>query len=140
MLLKLFLSVVAGAFVGLDREIKGKPTGIRTSSIVCMGTCLFTILAQMMPASYIDRGHLIANLPQGLGFLCAGAILRQDKHVFGLTSAAVLWALGGIGVAIGFGYYSLAFTSTILTVAVVTIVDHFKNKGSFLKNKIGKRR
>lgn len=138
MIYKLILSVVAGALVGLDREIKGKPTGVRTSSIVCMGTCLFALLTQMIPSSYIDRGHLVANLPQGLGFLCAGAILRQDKNVFGLTSAAILWALGGIGVAIGFGYYELAFVSTVLTVFVVTVIDYFQRKKIF-KFKKGKR-
>jgi putative Mg2+ transporter-C (MgtC) family protein len=135
MIFKLLLSVVAGALVGLDREVKGKPTGVRTSAVVCMGTCLFTLLAQMMPSSYIDRGHLVANIPQALGFLCAGAILRQDKNVFGLTSAAILWALGGIGIAIGFGYYELAIVSTILTVLIVTVVDYFQIRKILKLNK-----
>jgi putative Mg2+ transporter-C (MgtC) family protein len=131
MILKLFISVVIGIVIGWDRERKGKPTGIRTCSLVVLGTCLFTLLSQTIPSSYIDRGHLVANLPQALGFLCAGAILRQDTRVFGLTSAAVLWVLGGIGIAIGFGYYAMAILASIFTIGIISFADYLQYKKIF---------
>lgn len=125
MIFRLLLSIVAGILVGLDREIKGKPTGVRTSSMVCMGTCLFTILAQMIPSSYVDRGHLIANIPQGIGMICALAVIADTKnsHIIGLTSASILWVLAAIGVSIGLGFYAPAFTSVFLILAVVYLTD-----------------
>lgn len=128
MIYKLLLSVVAGILVGLDREIKGKPTGTRTSSMVCMGCCLFTILAQMIPSSYIDRGHLIANLPQGIGMICALAVIADPKrnHIIGLTSAAILWVLAAVGISIGLGFYAPAFTAVALILAVVYLTDFIR--------------
>lgn len=133
MIYKLILSVIAGVLVGLDREIKGKPTGTRTSAMVCMGTCLFTILAQMIPSSYIDRGHLIANLPQGIGMICALAVIADPKrnHIIGLTSAAILWVLAGVGVAIGLGFYEPAFVSVGLILIVVYVTDFLRRNQIF---------
>lgn len=133
MIEKLLLSVVAGVLVGLDREKKKKPTGIRTSAMVCMGCCLFTILAQMIPSSYIDRGHLIANLPQGIGMICALAVIADTKrnHIIGLTSAAILWVLAAVGVSIGLGFYGIAFEAIVLILTVVYVTDFLRRKQVF---------
>lgn len=109
-LLRLFLSAVAGGIVGLEREITGKPAGLRTMILVSLGSGLFMILSlSAFPAGSSDLGRIAAGVVTGIGFLGAGAIFREGVTIRGLTTAATIWVTCGLGLAIGAGLYLEAF-------------------------------
>jgi len=95
----LLLSTVLGAIVGYEREVHERPAGLRTHMLVCMGAALITILSKTGP----DPTRIAAQIVTGIGFLGAGTILRQGNMVRGLTTAASLWTVSAIGMAVGFG-------------------------------------
>jgi putative Mg2+ transporter-C (MgtC) family protein len=114
--LRLSVAALIGALVGLEREIRGKPAGMRTHSLVCMGAALFATLS----GSSIDPDFRIAaNVVVGVGFLGAGMIIRTADRVIGLTTAAEVWALAAIGIAIGLGYYLVTVTAVALLYTVL---------------------
>lgn len=117
--LRVLLAVALGAAVGYERESEGKAAGLRTHILVCLGACLFTIAGLVFGSA--DSGRVAAGVVTGVGFLCAGAIMRQEGVVRGLTTAAGVWAVAAIGVAVGVGLYLLALATT----AVVYITLHF---------------
>ncbi|HEY3414133.1 MAG TPA: MgtC/SapB family protein [Armatimonadota bacterium] len=97
---RLLLSTVLGAFVGLQREQSGRPAGLRTHTLVCIGSALITIVSE----SYVgDEARIAAQIISGIGFLGAGTIIREGKTVRGLTTAASLWAVAGLGIGCGRG-------------------------------------
>lgn len=115
-LLKILTALTLGACIGLEREISDKAAGLRTNILICVGACLFTVVSLI--AFGIRDAHIQAQLVTGIGFLGAGAIMREGEHVKGLTTAATIWAVAAIGMTVGFGYYTLAgmVTLTILFV------------------------
>lgn len=101
--LKLVLSALIGAFIGMERQTHGRPAGLRTHTLVCLGSTLFTICSYAIAGQESDPGRVAAQIVAGIGFLGAGTIMRQGSIVIGLTSAASIWATAGIGMAIGVG-------------------------------------
>ena len=124
-LLRLALAGVLGAAIGLEREIREREAGLRTHLLVCVGSALFTIvsaygfrdfLVHGGPVIRADPTRIAAQIVTGIGFLGAGAIIRQGLSVRGLTTAATLWVVAAIGVAAGAGYYSAAAITTVLVI------------------------
>lgn len=114
-LLKILTAIALGGCIGLEREISDKAAGLRTNILICIGACLFTIVSGKF---FGDPARISAQLVSGMGFLGAGAIMREGEHVRGLTTAATIWAVAAIGMALGYGHFTLAgmVTLTILFV------------------------
>ena len=108
LIVKIVLSLVLGGVMGLERQYNDKPAGYATNSIICVGATLFTILSLYMAQMGGDPGRIAAQIVSGVGFLGAGAILREGNKVSGLTTAASVWLVAAIGMAVGFGQYLLA--------------------------------
>ena len=129
-LLRLGLSALAGGVIGLERERKGHPAGIRTHMLLTMGSALIMLISVdgFGPFAVGDPARLAAQVVSGIGFLCAGAILRTGGTVHGLTTAASLWVCGGIGLAIGVGYYFGAIMTTLLVVVTLAFLAMLQAK------------
>lgn len=113
-IVKLVLIFVLGGIVGVEREVKVKPAGLRTHILVGMASTLLTILGlEAFPGS--DQARIAAAVVLGMGFVGAGAILKTENKISGLTTAASLWITSAIGITIGTGYYILAIVTTALT-------------------------
>lgn len=137
--LRLFLALLIGFILGLERSIAGKSAGPRTFGLVCMGSCLFTILTHVISREYLgviqdfDPLRVISSIIVGVGFLGAGTIFikrnnTQKERVSGLTTAAGLWAITGIGITIGIGKFKLAIFSGLLIFAVFTLFWFIETK------------
>lgn len=132
MIFKLCLALLFGLFIGIDRQLKQKPLGIKTSMVICIASCLVTIVSVEAYEKFAGQGHpnmdpmrLAAQVVSGIGFLGAGAILRRSNEgISGLTSAAMIWAASGIGIAIGTGFYVEAALTVILLIIAVNFVPY----------------
>lgn len=132
-LLRLGLAVILGAAIGYEREMKGKDAGLRTHILVSLGAAIFVLVPVVSGMQIADMSRVMQGVIAGVGFLGAGAILKQenDHIVKGLTTAASIWIAAAIGVAVGYGRESTAVASTLITLfvlAVVNRVDKGKNK------------
>jgi len=119
LLLQLVLAVLLGGLIGLERELWGKPAGLRTNILICLGATLFTTLSVHMAAGRGDPGRVAAQVLTGVGFIGAGTILHTRGNVTGLTSAATIWVVAAIGMALGVGAYVEAIGSTVLVLVVL---------------------
>ena len=118
--LSIILAVVFGAAIGLAREISGKAAGLRTNVLICLGAAVFTIISKQMAAGQQDSlTRIAAGVVAGVGFLGAGAIIRDRGGVHGLTTAATIWLVASIGMACGARLYLLAVISTLIAVIVL---------------------
>ena len=123
-ILRLLLAAVVGGVIGLDRERAHKWAGIRTLLLVCLGSALFTIVSiygfggMLVNRQVVDPARLAAGIVVGIGFLGAGVILHSEKGVMGLTTAAAVWAVAAVGVAIGCGLYLIALVATAVLMLV----------------------
>jgi putative Mg2+ transporter-C (MgtC) family protein len=122
-LLRLALAAVFGAAIGVERELREREAGLRTHLLVSVGSALFTIVGAygfrefvVHGGSVVDPTRISAQIVTGIGFLGAGAIIRQGLSVRGLTTAATLWVVAAIGLASGAGYYSAAAITTVLVI------------------------
>ena len=129
---KLSLALVFGAILGLERIFEHRPAGMRTYSLVSMGSALFIIISEIVSQHYISLGmnpdplKVASNIIVGIGFLGTGMIIFKDSTLIGLTTAAGLWLAAGIGMAIGFGMYGAAFLGTIFTLFIFTILYYIE--------------
>ena len=119
-ILKLVISVVIGGLVGIEREAYHKPAGVRTHMLVCLGAALFTIVS-MVAFPEGDFIRIAAGIVTGIGFLGAGTIFRAKDTIKGLTTAASLWAVAGIGLSIGAGLYIITVAAAILIVIILQL-------------------
>lgn len=119
----LFTTFVCGGIVGLERQLCGKPAGIRTSTLICMGTYIFSILGIHLAGATGDPSRVIGQVITGIGFLGAGVILTREGAVIGITSAATIWVLAAIGVLAGNGSYLAAIAVALLTVGILVGVN-----------------
>lgn len=113
------LSILLGGAIGFERELKGKPAGLRTNILICMGAALFTQVGISMAGSTPDKSRIAAQIVTGVGFLGAGTILHGKGTITGLTSAATIWMVAAIGTAVGAGEYVLAAGTTVIALAVL---------------------
>jgi len=114
LLLQLLLAVLLGGAIGLERELRGKPAGLRTNVLICIGATLFTVLSHHISAGRGDPGRIAAQVLTGIGFIGAGTILHLRGAVTGLTSAATIWVVAAIGMAVGASAYVEAIGATLL--------------------------
>jgi putative Mg2+ transporter-C (MgtC) family protein len=120
LLVQLVLAVILGGVIGLERELKGKPAGLRTNILISIGATLFTVLSMRMAAEKGDPGRVAAQILAGVGFIGAGTILHTRGAVTGLTSAATIWVVAAIGMALGTGAYVEAVGTTAIVMIVLT--------------------
>lgn len=123
--LKILVSVLCGGIVGFERQIRGKPAGIRTSILICLGTQIF--VSHGMSLSNGDQYRVLAQVVTGIGFLGAGLMISQEGTVRGVTSAAVIWVLAAIGATIGLGHYLESIIFVLVTVSVLSGVEYLEN-------------
>ena len=121
---RLTLAALLGGLLGLERENKGKAAGVRTHMLVAMGAALFVLIPQQAGIQPADLSRVIQGVVAGIGFLCAGSILKSEDEdrVRGLTTAAGMWLTAAIGMAAGLGREATAVISTALALAVLTLV------------------
>src|SRR3989344_5285087 len=117
---QLLFAMFLGIVVGADREIVGKEAGIKTYSLVAVGSTMFTILS--MNPIFPDNGRIISQIVMGIGFIGAGLIIFHQNKIHGLTTAAALWAMSAVGVAVGMRYYVLAIASTIFVLVILFVI------------------
>jgi len=113
MLVRLTLAAVLGGVIGLERELKRRPAGLRTNMFICFGAAMFTILSMEL-AQGNEATRIASQIIPGIGFIGAGSILREKGSVTGLTTAATIFVVAAIGMAIGGGLYLLAIFATVL--------------------------
>lgn len=137
MMIAILLSIILGFALGLEREITNKFAGLRTHMLVCIGSCVFTLLSIYAfpmaatadtPAGFGDPARIAAQILTGIGFIGGGTVLRQGATVSGLTTAATLWVAAAIGMACGCEAYSLAFIVTALTISVLVLIRIFERE------------
>ena len=121
---RLLLAALLGGILGYEREQKGKAAGIRTHMLVALGAALFVLVPQQAGMAITDMSRVIQGIVAGIGFLGAGAIIKQqrEENVQGLTTAAGIWMTAAIGIACGLGRESTAVLSTLLVLAILTLV------------------
>lgn len=133
--IRLISSVLLGFVVGLEREMTNKYAGLRTNILVCVGACVFTIISIYgFPMVSVtgdefgtrDTARVAAQVVTGIGFIGGGTVLRHGATVFGLTTAATLWAVASIGMACGAGMFGVAIVTTILSIIVLVSVRLFE--------------
>ncbi|WP_086349878.1 MgtC/SapB family protein [Enterococcus sp. 9E7_DIV0242] len=135
--LRLSLSMIIGGTIGFERQYKNRPAGMRTHILVCMGATVIALIQDEIALSALrdamaypeisgvirsDQARLIAQVVSGIGFLGAGTIIVTKRSVTGLTTAASLWAVAGLGIAIGMGYYAIALTSFVGVFIALTLI------------------
>jgi len=125
-LLRLIFAVIAGGLIGLEREIVHRPAGIRTHMLVCLGSALFVLVTVQTLPNEVAR--IIAGVATGIGFLGAGTIFKSKSEVHGLTTAASVWAVAAVGLAIGLGHYLMTIIAVILILIILQL-----NKAEFFK-------
>ncbi len=119
---RIAVAALLGGIIGLEREWTGHVAGLRTTMLVAIGSCLFTVLsveAFPIKGSAQDTARIAAQIVTGIGFLGAGAVFQNKNHVRGLTTAATIWLVAAIGMAVGTGMYFLATFTTIITEIVL---------------------
>jgi putative Mg2+ transporter-C (MgtC) family protein len=122
MILRLLLAAALGAIIGYQRERAKKPAGLRTHVLICIGAALFTIASIYGFGAADDTARVAAGVVAGVGFLGAGAIIRGGEGVLaGLTTAATIWSVAGIGLAAGAGLYLASAVATALVLIVLLI-------------------
>lgn len=130
---KIVLTVLCGGIVGLERQMKGKPAGIRTSIFICLGTNLFISLGIAHSGQNVDVTRVLGQVVTGIGFLGAGVIISREELVRGITSAAVIWVLAAIGAMVGFNHFLEAIVITLLTLLILIGIGFFENQFSSLR-------
>lgn len=139
---RLLAATFVGVVIGLERQLKGHPIGMRTNALVCVASAGVMILSQLMVAeSYAVFGsaidpRLAPQVITGIGFLGAGTIMHSDSNVKGLTTAASLWSVGCIGLVFGAGYYEFGIVITAMVFIVLLIMNYISN---FLQKKVQHR-
>jgi len=131
---KILLAVVCGGVLGLEREMKMKPAGIKTNVLICVGSCIFTAVSVLISTvhsptqHYGDPGRLAAQVVSGIGFLGGGVILQSRGTVVGLTTAATMWVVSALGVCVGLGYGWIALVISVAVVLLLIVTTFFEHQ------------
>ncbi|HKK07592.1 MAG TPA: MgtC/SapB family protein [Gemmatimonadota bacterium] len=132
---RLLLAVALGAAIGLERELSGKPAGLRTNILICVGAELFTELSVAVATGFLvhdlmrgDPGRIASHIVEGIGFIGAGTILVAGGNVLGLTTAATLWVVAAIGMGVGLHLYVQAVGAAVLVVIVLWVLGRFERR------------
>jgi putative Mg2+ transporter-C (MgtC) family protein len=134
MFAKLFVAMLLGSILGAERSvIAGQPAGMRTFGLVSLGACLFTLIASYVDTSYVgvvnfDPMHIAVGIITGIGFIGGGLIIYRQDSLHGVTTAAGVWIAAALGMAVGFGLFSVAIFSTLLTLLMFTGMWYVENR------------
>ena len=127
--IRLILAAVLGGIIGLERQIRDKPAGLRTNILICVGSTLFmslsTRVAQLLGG---DPTRIAAQIISGIGFLGAGAVLHSHGFVLGLTTAATIWVVAGVGMALGSGMYGVATFVTAMSLVTLYFLSYVEDR------------
>lgn len=129
--LKLFIAVLLGGAIGLERQIAGKPAGLRTNILICLGSALMMDLSINLAGAdgrVGDPARLAAQVITGIGFLGAGTIMQSKGTITGLTSAATIWAVAAIGLSIGAGFYVEGLGAALMVMIVLLVIGNLEHK------------
>lgn len=139
MVIRLVVALVLGALIGVERVHAGKSAGMRTLGLVALGSALFIVVSELVIDEYgivdADPLRVAAQIVTGIGFLGAGMIIFKEDHISNLTTAAGVWVAAAIGVATGFGLFTLAISVTTLVIITFSLMLNVEN---FLKRKFEK--
>ncbi len=127
-IIRLVGAVILGAAFGFEREIHGRPAGLRTHILVCLGASLVMLISMYGFGEKSDPARLAAQVISGIGFLGAGAIIREGGDIKGITTAATLWIAAIVGLAIGNGMYFAAAIATIVSIVLLVFLRIFERK------------
>lgn len=132
-IIRIVIVIILCGLIGLERERWHKPAGLRTNILVGLGSTVITIVALNIlvgfnPSGTVDIGRIIGQIVTGIGFLGAGAIIQGRGSIHGLTTAATIWVVATIGIAIGLGYYYTALMATLATLIVLFILGRIEKK------------
>ncbi len=130
---------LCGVIVGLERQLRGKPVGVRTSTLICTGTYVFIAISQHVATGVTDPSRIIGQVVTGIGFLGAGVILARQGVVIGVTSASAIWVLAAIGAVIGLGFPWLGVKLAVLTVIVLVGVDGLESQCEALQRGVHRK-
>jgi len=129
--IKLLLAIGLGGAVGLEREFSQKPAGLRTNVLICLGSTMVVALSRLIlsgpSAAAGDAVRVAAGVLMGVGFIGGGAIIRAGGHIHGLTTAAVIWVVAGLGIVIGAGFYGVALVYTAVVVLMLIVFRRIEN-------------
>lgn len=129
--IQLVIAAFLGAIVGLEREFAKREAGLKTYSLVSLGSALFIVISLLafQPAyGSFDPSRILSQIIVGVGFIGAGVIMIQKTYVSGITTAAGLWVTAGIGAAVGFKLYDIAITATIIALIILIVIGKFEKK------------
>lgn len=132
-IIRLIVALILGGIIGGERETVKRPAGFRTYILVCVGSALVMITSEYILNRYVDMRNLDptrmgAQVISGIGFLGAGTIIREHHKVRGLTTAAGLWTVACVGIAVGAGYYTGAIAATVIIIIILILFNKFKLK------------
>ena len=124
------MAAVCGAVIGLERELKQKPAGLRTNILICVGAAMYMAIGELLLAgtSGVDPTRIAAQVVTGIGFLGAGCIIQQGVRITGLTSAATIWVVAAIGLIAGAGHPLLALISALMVLATLSILGPIEER------------
>ena len=139
---RLLLAALLGGLVGAERELTGHPAGLRTNILIATSSCLFTILsihAFPLTGAAQDTARVAAQIVTGVGFLGAGAVIQTKKAVYGLTTAATIWMVAAVGMAVATDLYLLGIFTAIMTTGILVLLNPLSNWLSAKAEAIDKR-
>ena len=149
--LRLLMALIMGGVIGTEREYKNRPAGLRTHMLVCLGATIIALtqveiatnslqlareFPELIPVLRADQTRLIAQIVSGVGFLGAGTIIVSNRSIKGLTTAASIWTVAGLGIAIGMGYYLIAVCSFVGIILSLTVINRFIRVNALKKMEI----
>ena len=121
-------AIACGVIVGLERQLRGKPVGVRTGCLICLSTAVFVRLGVTVATPDTDPTRVLGQIVTGVGFLGAGVMLSRDGTVTGVTTASVIWSLAAIGSSIGFGYTTEAVMLSLVTVGILAGMEVIESR------------
>jgi putative Mg2+ transporter-C (MgtC) family protein len=125
-LARLLLAAFLGGVIGLERQLRHKPAGLRTNMFICFGAAMFTVLSKQLAGAESDSARIAAQIIPGIGFIGAGSILHAKTSVTGLTTAATLFVVASVGMAAGGGLYWTAFFATIMILISLVVLGRME--------------
>ena len=129
----LAVCMVCGSLIGIERQTRGKPVGIRTSILIISGTYFFLTMAISLSPNTLDQARVLGQIITGVGFLGAGVMMTLDGKIHGVTSAAIIWVLAALGMMIALGHLSQSVIITVLAIVILLGVDKVENSFKSLR-------
>lgn len=126
-IIRLVLAAFWGALIGAEREYRGKAAGLRTTIMISVGACFFTLMSEWIGGPG-NPDRIASNIVTGLGFLCAGVIFRSDSHVSGITTAAAIWSVAAVSMGVGAGYYFASACAALMILLILTLLTVLQDK------------